>query len=122
MKIIKELGPYVYDENMEFHPSSTGKETPQDVEQIVSYLLSGVLWVGRASLKECEICDVVAGPHAFVTDGTWLWVKWLSHYVKVHNLELPIEFLSHIRCNGYEFDHVEAARIVRMPADEVKFV
>jgi hypothetical protein len=31
-----------------------------------------------------------------LTDGTWVWPQGLSHYVEVHGIVLPEEFMSHV--------------------------
>ena len=31
-----------------------------------------------------------------LTDGTWVWPQGLSHYVEVHGVVLPEEFVSHV--------------------------
>jgi hypothetical protein len=36
-----------------------------------------------------------------VTDGVWLWPGELSYYVGVHHVELPAEFVSHMRQNNW---------------------
>ena len=42
------------------------------------------------------------------TDGTYLFPEGLSHYVRVHAVRPPTEFLEHLRANNY--------RVPRLPA------
>jgi hypothetical protein len=35
-----------------------------------------------------------------LTDGTWLWPQGLVHYVAVHGVALPQEFVAHVSAKG----------------------
>src|SRR4051812_17721554 len=44
---------------------------------------------------DCGIKDSRMGSWD-LTDGTWVWPQGLSHYVEVHGVVLPEEFVSHV--------------------------
>jgi hypothetical protein len=43
--------------------------------------------------------DVV--PHAFHTDGTWVWSTALGYYAQTHGIAPEAEFLAHMAAHGY---------------------
>lgn len=43
----------------------------------------------------CGIADSNMGS-GDLTDGTWVWPEGLAHYVEVHNVVLPQEFIDHV--------------------------
>ena len=51
---------------------------------------------------ECGIPDSKMGSLNF-TDGVWAWPEGLSHYVDVHCVRLPSEFLNHLELRRFEY-------------------
>lgn len=64
-------------------------------QTLVNYLKSGhELWAYRGytyCLLECDHSE----PFSELTDGSWVWPCDLSHYVAVHSVRLPDDFVSH---------------------------
>lgn len=74
-----------------------------DAERIVAYLKAGV---GLAGVG-CYVGDVLNPSAQFAispgleTDGVWLWRADLAYYVATYHVELPDEFVTHMRKNGW---------------------
>ena len=78
-----------------------GKYETEEIQNLVSsYLDSGSKLVGWLGYSHCRFncgkpdhemgsCDL--------TDGVWVWPEGLSHYVKIHSVVLPIEFIDYMR-------------------------
>ena len=66
-------------------------------ERMASYLNAAnacVVWAGRAT---CRMgCQGWIGS-TDKTDGVWTFPEGLAHYVRVHRVKPPAEFLDHIR-------------------------
>jgi len=76
---------------------------PQEVEldlasgvraQTVRYLESGIWVAGYRGHSYCRYgCG--ANGSAELSDGDWIWPSGLAHYVQVHGVGLPSEFIAH---------------------------
>jgi hypothetical protein len=53
---------------------------------------------------QCGIPDSQMGSAEY-NDGIWAWPEGLAHYVEMHLIALPDEFLTHVRVNDYEIPH-----------------
>jgi hypothetical protein len=51
----------------------------------------------------CGIPDQAMGS-AELSDGIWAWPEGLVHYVAVHDVELPKEFLTHLISHRFTID------------------
>ncbi|MEH2348717.1 MAG: hypothetical protein V7K55_12045 [Nostoc sp.] len=75
----------------------TGKLTPDIAEQVVAYLRQGKLYTQYRGLSWCRFrhrcAEAFMGSSEF-TDGYWIWPEGLVHYVEVHRVALPEEFLA----------------------------
>ena len=56
------------------------------------FALGGAL---QAGFSTCRICDEIDGTKEF-TDGAYVWPEGLTHYVAVHDVRLPEEFVAHV--------------------------
>ncbi len=121
MVIIRKLIGMICNEDLEVKAELIGKPREEDQDKILNYLNNGIRWNAAASLKECDFCNEFAGPKTYLMDGTWLWPKFIRHYIEVHSLQLPEAFLQHIRDMEYEVSIAEATRIIDLPSSELKF-
>jgi hypothetical protein len=65
--------------------------------RVLRYLRSGHKRMGFWGSSYCRFgCEWVDGTSC-VTDGTWVWPEGLVHYVEIHNVPLPDEFLRTMR-------------------------
>lgn len=49
---------------------------------------------------------------SLLTDGEWVWRADLRHYVRIHHVLLPDEFVSRIREHKYSMPAVEQPRLL----------
>jgi len=73
-------------------------------EGLFHYLRSGVVtaqYLGYSWCRfDCGIRESEMGS-ADLSDGVWIWPEGLAHYVALHELRLPDEFVEHARTNGF---------------------
>ena len=78
--------------------------TPHEAEaKIIQYLESGVLWIARMGLTRDvldESSEFVTSSHV-LTDGTWVWYEDLAYYVEKYHVQLPNEFIEHMKMNNW---------------------
>jgi hypothetical protein len=110
------------DENSKIKKELVTYSQEPDEEKLLSYLSNGRIWVAVASLERCVFCDHFAGPRTYMTDGKWLWPKFILHYVEVHDLQLPASFLEHIRMVEYTIPVAEVDRIFGLPESEIEII
>ena len=71
--------------------------------QIVAYLKNGMRHRQYLGLSYCRFqCGQRGLGSADLTDGTWVWPEGLSHYVDVHSVRLPDEFVQHAAARDFE--------------------
>ena len=74
-----------------------------DRTEVVKYLSSAPPFVACPGV-EGDVLDPsvrTAGPLHILTDGEWEWPALLAYYVRKYNIELPQDFLDHIRARNY---------------------
>lgn len=83
-------------------------------EALANYLRAGRTlhaYLGFSHCRfECGIPDREMGSRD-LTDGTWVWPEGLPHYLTVHQIALPDEFLAHARANGFVVPDIPHATI-----------
>lgn len=72
-----------------------------DENKVMNYLGSGVTFVHWRGLSWCRICNNEFNGSKCLTDGTWIWPEGLSHYISEHSLQLPGEFVEHMKSNEW---------------------
>lgn len=64
-------------------------------ELVARYLEQGLIaWTWRG-FSRCRLCGVANGTSDF-TDGVYLWPEGLAHYVREHDVRLPVSVIRHI--------------------------
>ena len=77
--------------------------------RVLRYLRSGHTHTSFLGVSYCRFgCEWVEGSRC-ITDGTWVWPEGLVHYVEVHNVPLPDEFLKRMRRNLWKVPFWAAA-------------
>jgi hypothetical protein len=61
---------------------------------VVRYLAAGPTDRVHRGCSDCRFCGEQNGNRE-LTDGTYLWPQGLAHYLRVHGLRLPKEFVTH---------------------------
>jgi len=80
------------------HPKDFVSEAPaiEAERQLADLLDDGIPYVYFMGLSPCRICGQDNGS-AELTDGRWSWPEGLSHYVRVHHVQLPPAITRRIR-------------------------
>ncbi|WP_054851350.1 hypothetical protein [Olleya sp. ITB9] len=86
---------------------------------IIRYLRNGYEVSSVSTAKECEICNKPVGSTLYLSDGYWIWPKWLIHYVQEHNMKLPNDFLIHIESKDFEIDQRLVKKIIENENTEI---
>ena len=77
---------------------------PDEREQVVNYLRAEYAVRGSWGYSwcrfRCGISDKAMGSMEY-SDGIWLWLHGLPHYVECHDVVLPAEFIEHCRSNNW---------------------
>jgi hypothetical protein len=64
---------------------------------ICSHLEAGELYKTYRGFSWCRFeCGVQSLGHREYTDGYWVWPEGLVHYVRIHGIILPDEFVEHV--------------------------
>ncbi len=88
-----------------------GSQVPDT--NVVSYLRGGHVlnaYCGWSNCRfRCGVPDHEMGD-SDLTDGTWLWRPGLVHYVEVHGVALPDEFLARTRAMRGEVPELSEAQ------------
>ena len=99
----------------------------KDRAKLMDYLNNGLVWRAYLGFSFCRFnCGIPRGGMGSLTltDGTWAWPKGLAHYVGVHLIALPDQFLEHARAQAFQIDAQFASpampgelRWLALPAD-----
>jgi len=67
-------------------------------EHIATYLDENPKCNHYMGYSYCRICGINLGSYER-TDGTYIWPVDLSHYIRYHEIRLPMEFIKHVQTN-----------------------
>lgn len=75
-------------------------------ERVADHLRRG--FVARAYLgkSRCRLCGDEIGALE-LSDGTFIWPEGLAHYVELHEVRLPKQFLDHVEHVNEEIEDAE---------------
>ncbi|MFI6944202.1 hypothetical protein ACIBI4_33525 [Streptomyces sp. NPDC050418] len=81
----------------------------QDADRITAYLRSGYEMISAMGITRDLLGsgEQFAGGDSLFTDGEWLWRGDTWHYVCLHHMRLPEEFLARVRDDDYVIPAVE---------------
>jgi len=92
--------------------------------RVLSYLKQGCLalaFLGYDSCRfNCGVADSIIGSKEF-TDGKFVWPESLVHYIEVHNVGLPEEFLQFVEGRNFkvpDFSDEEIQEFSRSAAEQ----
>lgn len=69
---------------------------PECRERVARYLEDAPCLLVCGSLEHCRLCDEgMSGPD-YRSDGVWLWSGHLAHYVRMHGVRPPQDFIEHM--------------------------
>lgn len=88
----------------------------EERQKVMRYLDNGYICLQCMGPSWCRMgCKSVwMGSHDF-TDGTWMYPEGYVHYLDVHGVRPPEDFLEHIRANEYTMPVFSEDRIKRPP-------
>lgn len=89
--------------------------------RIVAYLDDGLCLAACGGVQR-DVLDPSPGRYTspdMMTDGVWLWPRDLCYYVAAHGVEVPAEFVEHMRLRGWVIPTVSEAE-VRALCDRLK--
>ena len=97
------------DSHMDPYPHPSYLQDPKFWEEkgkytemkIIDYLDGGIECNIYRGLSPCRLCDELLG-NCEKTDGVYIWPEMLSHYITMHNVILPDEFIEHAMKNMNE--------------------
>lgn len=85
---------------------------------VVSYLRDAHVLERSRGWSWCRLrCGAPDGQmeNTDVTDGIWVWPAGLTHYVVVHGLQLPGEFVAHVHANNGSIPALAADLVDMLP-------
>src|SRR5688572_4274328 len=98
MKLIGYWMGSLLDGNLPVPQELVGEMSDSVREAVCAYLRDGKLFETYCGLSwcrfDCGVDDREMGHREF-TDGEWVWPEGLVHYVSVHSVSLPEEFIAH---------------------------
>jgi hypothetical protein len=79
-------------------------------QKIINYLKSGNAvrhYFGFSSCRfNCGARGIEMGT-SDLSDGEWMWPEGLFHYIEIHNVRLPDEFIQTMIKNDWKVPHIE---------------
>jgi len=86
-------------------------------QQVLAYLDTGHVFVSSLGWSTCRCCGISGSEmgDSDLTDGTWVWPEGLSHYLRMHGVPLPEEFLASMNQNQFVVPAIRGARLLDVP-------
>ena len=69
---------------------------PEERAVVSRYLAGGDRAISWRGLSWCRLCELKHNGSHCLSDETYVWPEGLAHYVEVHSLRPPAEFLQHV--------------------------
>jgi hypothetical protein len=63
---------------------------------IISYLRSGKIIDSYLGWSDCRMCDLENNGASDLSDGTYLWPEGYAHYLEIHAVKPPQDFIDHV--------------------------
>jgi hypothetical protein len=108
MTSLKPVGLYreMYNGRHAELPSITESFTERTIEdraEVLNYLRSapGVFDVLDVLTDLVNGTDKIMSASSLISDGEWVWRVDSIHYLANYNLDIPDDFLRHVRASGY---------------------
>lgn len=81
-----------YEPKLPFPIENSSQLSISNREKLISYLKLNHSTIRYLGLSECRICHKDNGS-TDVFDDKYVWPEGLVHYIEIHNVELPEEFV-----------------------------
>ena len=87
------------------HPQTlVGEAGEKEKQMVANYLDAGLTFISYLGFSGCRFdCGAPESEMGTsdYTDGVWVWPEGLSHYIRNHDIILPIEFIEHAEKNNW---------------------
>jgi hypothetical protein len=94
-----------YEPNLPFPKENSSYLSQSDKDILIQYLTnSNHKKIHCLGHSECRICDKINGS-LDIFDGKYIWPEGLSHYIEMHDVELPDEFVEYCITKQKDTDH-----------------
>ncbi|TQV86653.1 hypothetical protein [Aliikangiella coralliicola] len=116
MKKLKKIGFFseleLGEDSMLSLENSVGKFT-SNIEDTVSYLEAGVAIFVSPGLSVDVLSEdkEIIGTMEIRTDGEWAWPSDLTHYLTKYKVELPQNFIDHIKRQKSPPQNIDVSRL-----------
>ena len=90
--------------------------------RLMAYLRAGAQVGAYMGTSYCRFGCGGAAPRLGcrdLSDGVWLWPDGLVHYLEVHDVALPEEFLAHARANDFRIPAVDVTTLAVTEEDRL---
>jgi hypothetical protein len=68
----------------------------EEREQVITYLLRGKVHTSYYGHSVCRLCGLTDLGNKDLTDGVWVWPDGFAHYLQLHAVKPPQEFVDHV--------------------------
>ena len=103
---------------------SVRPETASDEDKIVRYLQASPTFAASGPMVD-DVLDPsskAVAPLETATDGQWMWPRDLAYYVEKHHVELPEEFVNHMREQDWRPPELTKAHLAELAAEFMKTI
>ena len=89
------------------------KFSGEHMEEILSYLKTGVLFVVSPGLSRDYFSPSheIIGSLSLLTDGVFIWPSDLGFYVEKYRVDIPLSFYLHMKKNDWKIAPVDISRL-----------
>jgi hypothetical protein len=67
----------------------------EEREKVIAYLLAGKVYNSYYGHSVCRLCGLTDLGCKDLTDGVWVWPDGFVHYLQLHAVKPPQEFVDH---------------------------
>lgn len=67
----------------------------EERQLVLEHIECGMMIRAWMGFSPCRFCGTSNG-NLDLTDGVYLWPQGLAHYLKEHDVRLPVEFVEHV--------------------------
>lgn len=98
---------------------SVRSEAASDEDKIVRYLQLSPTFAASGPMVDDALdpSNEAVAPLETATDGQWMWPRDLAYYVEKYHVELPEEFVKHMRNRDWQVPELSKDHLVEL-ADE----
>ncbi len=65
-------------------------------DRVLAYLKTGKAVMRYMGYSDCRICGKTIDGTGDMSDGVWVWPEGFGHYLSLHDVRPPAEFVTHV--------------------------